>query len=155
MLQDEVLSINPKHYQEIYLLFACSSHPLTSLLPNTFFFHFYFSSIHSREGLPTAFPRAIQQSSLREELKSSMFPLTGTRIYFFNTRITDLCHQISTTPFLAQIRHFCWWVDGWRGGCLGKSHCYSCFHVSSLHVFFVCIEEKVTLLEEGNVFRRN
>ena len=28
-------------------------------------------------------PRAIQQSSLREELKSSMSPLTGTRMFYF------------------------------------------------------------------------
>lgn len=58
MLQGKVLSISPKYHQEIYLLFACFSHSLTSLLPNTFFFLFYFSFIHSREGLRIAFPQS-------------------------------------------------------------------------------------------------
>ena len=56
----------------------------TSLLPNTFFFHFFFLFFPStaEKGCLKLFPRAILQNSLSKELKSSMSPLTGTRTFF-------------------------------------------------------------------------
>lgn len=57
MLQDEVLSINPKLYQEIYLLIAVLPHRPTSLLPNTFPSISVFLP-STAEGLPEAFPQS-------------------------------------------------------------------------------------------------
>lgn len=67
---------------------------LTSLLPNTSFFYFHFSSLCSRESCLQLLPRVIQHNSLTEELISSMSPMTGTRTFFFNSHIADFCLQL-------------------------------------------------------------
>lgn len=70
--------------------------PLTSLIPNTFFFCFHFSSLCSRERLPTVFPQSHPAQYSIEKLMFSVSPLTDSRT-FLNSHISDLCFQVSSS----------------------------------------------------------
>ena len=109
LLHDEVLSINPKHYREIYLLLPVPPPSSTSLLPNTFFFY-----PQQRRAACSFSPRVIQQNSLREELKSSMSPLTGARAFFsltlalltFDTKYPPPCSSAPNKTFLRMVHRW-------------------------------------------------